>query len=183
MSGGVEDCIYRYRIVPFTPRPPHTTPPRSQDVSGCQRCVSECLNLLQFCHRGVTDMSRAVTEMSPIGHKLVTRCHGDVAACHTEISHTSRHDRDVLYSPCCVLQYFAKLRFGADHKHYHTNTCHKIVTEMSRDCHAMSPVVTDVSRHVTKMSRPSHIFVTSCHKVSQRPSHQSHRVTECQNIC
>ena len=63
------------------------TPPRSQDVSGCQRCVSECLNLLQFCHRGVTDMSRAVTEMSPIGHKLVTRCHGDVAACHTEISH------------------------------------------------------------------------------------------------
>ena len=61
------------------------------------------------------------------------------------------------------------------------HTCHKIVTEMSRDCHAMSPVVTDVSRHVTKMSRQSHIFVTSCHKVSQRPSHQSHRVTECQN--
>ena len=75
----------------LTPRGGATTstPPRSQDVSGCQRCVSECLNLLQFCHRGVTDMSRAVTEMSPIGHKLDT-CHEmsrrDVAACHTEIS-------------------------------------------------------------------------------------------------
>ena len=136
-------------------------------------------------------MSRAVTEMSPIGHKVVTRCHGDVAACHTEISHTSRHDRDVLYSPCCVLQYFAKLRFGADHKHYHTNTCHKIVTEMSRDCHAMSPVVTDVSRHVTKMSvvtAESHI----CHKLSQgvttavtsiTPSHRvSKHLLTCRHV-
>ena len=45
----------------------------NRDVSGCQRCVSECLNLSQSCHQSVTNMSRFVTEMSPIGHKNLSR--------------------------------------------------------------------------------------------------------------
>ena len=61
----------------------------NRDVSGCQWCVSECLNLSQSCHQSVTNMSRFVTEMSPIGHKLVTRCHGDVRSCHS--CHTLTH--------------------------------------------------------------------------------------------
>ena len=61
--------------------------------------------------------------------------------------------------------------------------CHKIVTEMSQDCPAVSRDVADVSPDVTEMSRPSHIFVTVCHKLSQQLSHQSRRVTECQYIC
>ena len=60
--------------------------------------------------------------------------------------------------------------------------CHKIVTEMSQDCPAVSRDVADVSPDVTEMSRPSHIFVTRCHKLSQL-SYQSRRVTECQYIC
>ena len=110
-----------------------------------------CHELSPRCHRSVTNLSRDVTEMS----QLVT-----------EISHTSRHDRDVLYSPCCVLQYFAKLRFGADHKHYHTNTCHKIVTEMSRDCHAMSPVVR------------CHRCVATCHQDVTAESHICHKLSQ-----
>ena len=165
-----------------------TTPPRSRDVSGCQRCVSECLNLLQFCHRCVTDMSRDVTEMSPIGHKLVTRCHGDVAACHTEISHDMSHDRGVLLTalyPRRVARYSISQNVLAQTINVITRChvsqdCHRNVTRLSRH---VTPVVTDVSRHVTEMSRLSHKFVTSCHKMSQRPSHQSHQVTECQNIC
>ena len=61
--------------------------------------------------------------------------------------------------------------------------CHKIVTEMSQDCPAVSRDVADVSPDVTEMSRPSHIFVTRCHKLSQQLSYQSRRVTECQYIC
>ena len=61
--------------------------------------------------------------------------------------------------------------------------CHKIVTEMSQDCPAVSRDVADVSPDVTEMSRPSHIFVTRCHKLSQQLSHQSRSVTECQYIC
>ena len=54
--------------------------------------------------------------------------------------------------------------------------CHRDVARLSRD-------VADVSPDVTEMSRPSHIFVTRCHKLSQQLSHQSRSVTECQYIC
>ena len=165
MSGGVEDCIYRYRIVPFTPRPPHTTPPRSQDVSGCQRCVSECLNLLQFCHRCVTDMSRAVTEMSPIGHKLVTRCHGDVAACHTEISHD-------MIAACY--------------------TRHVVCYSISQNF-VLAQTINIITRtRVTRLSPKCHEIVTPCHRLSQmcrdmsprchgRVTYLSQAVTRCHN--
>ena len=61
--------------------------------------------------------------------------------------------------------------------------CHKIVTDMSQDCLAVSRIVAEVSRDVTEMSRPSHIFVTRYHKLSHHLSHSvtlSHRVS---NLC
>ena len=61
---------------------PHGIPQPNGDMSGCQRLVSECLNLLQICHRCVTNLSQAVTDLSPHGHKFVTRCHRDVTSCH-----------------------------------------------------------------------------------------------------
>ena len=75
----------------------------NRDVSGCQRCVSECLNLSQSCHQSVTNMSRFVTEMSR--HRLVTNLSPDVtemsrpvtAVTHAKISHHTRHGRGVLF--------------------------------------------------------------------------------------
>ena len=71
--------------------------------------------------------------------------------------------------------------------HIHTtpgcHMCHKIVTEMSQDCPAVSRDVADVSPDVTEMSRPSHISV--CHTLSQAVDnncHTSHAVSQSVNI-
>ena len=137
-------------------------------MSGCQRCVSECLNLLQFCHRGVTDMSRAVTEMSPIGHKLVTRCHGDQAAPHETA-------RDRTGSPNIARIYPATV--GPSKK--------KLALMFTCPCRR------GVTR-VTRLSPKCHEIVTSCHRLSQmcrdmsprchgRVTYLSQAVTRCHN--
>ena len=166
------------------------TPQRNEDMSGCQRLVSECLNLLQICHRSVTNLSQAVTDLSrhvtSLSRDMSPRCHelslasqlrqiaprrliSSVYKCHSRAGGAGGVRRAVIYS-------LSRVSPGC-------HMCHKIVTEMSQDCPAVSRDVADVSPDVTEMSRPSHIFVTRCHKLSQQLSHQSRRVTECQYIC
>ena len=69
---------------------------------------------------------------------------------------------------------------GVSHVSY---MCHKIVTEMSQDCPAVTSVTRcrrRVSPDVTEMSRPSHIFVTRCHKLRNN-CHTSHAVSQSVN--
>ena len=145
-------------------------------MSGCQRCFSECLNLLQFCHRCVTDMSRAITEMSPIGHKLVTRCHGDVAACHTTQTEISHDMIAACYTRRAVLCVTVFRKTSLFRKRYHTMPriakCHEIVTSchrLSQMCRDMSPRchgrVTYLSQAVTRCHNGRHINHTESQSV------------------
>ena len=141
-------------------------------------------------------MSQAVTDLSRHGHKFVTRCHRAVTSCHSLVSSQlgcARRDCAAPIDLSSVYKCHSRaggaggvrraVIYSLSRVSPGCHMCHKIVTEMSQDCPAVSRDVADVSPDVTEMSRPSHIFVTRCHKLSQQLSHQSRRVTECQYIC
>ena len=139
-----------------------------------------------MCHKLVTSCHRSVTARSQVCHEMSPRCH--------ELSLVSqlRALRSEQLFVCFLTLRARRIQRQKNGFRNFTSLsrlspmchmCHKFVTEMSQDCPAVSRDVADVSPDVTEMSRPSHIFVTICHNLSQQLSHQSRRVTECQYIC
>ena len=155
------------------------SPSATRICQGVNGLSLKCHKLVTSCHRSVTARSQVCHEMSPRCHELSLasqlrqiaprRLISSVYKCHSRAGGAGGVRRAVIYS-------LSRVSPGC-------HMCHKIVTEMSQDCPAVSRDVADVSPDVTEMSRPSHIFVTRCHKLSQQLSHQSRRVTECQYIC
>ena len=143
-------------------RPSCRTPQRSGYMSGCQRLVSACLNLLHICHRSVTNLSQAVTDLSPHGHKFVTRCHRDV---------TTRRELSQAMRACDfarAMRTTAKRRFTEFHIFV---ACVAGVSHVSQDCHRD---VARLSRSVTRCRR----CVARCHRDVTAKSHICHTLSQ-----
>ena len=160
----------------------------------------KCHKHVTICHRDVTDWSTNLSRLTRC-HGDVTTCHsyhtrGDltrhgrgVLFCVTAQTinvitrrHVSRYSfklhkpsiRSRVCSQSSLLSVFVVA--GKTHNVDLSMSCPvDEVSHVSQDCHRdvmkLSRHVTDMSRHVTEMSRLSHTFVTSCNKLSQRPSH------------